>query len=92
MLIYWGLYPSWYKSRLYPSWYKRDEGGNNELLVTVWLEEKDDLKSITESRDRWTQSWNHMTMALQMKTKIIMIIIKTIASNYQMRNIAILYF
>ena len=47
--MYKRLYPSWYKSRLYPSRYKEDEGGNNEMLVTVWLEAKDD--SISGSRD-----------------------------------------
>ena len=39
--------------RLYPSWYKRDKGGNNKVLVTVWLEvwfeAKDD--SISGLRD-----------------------------------------
>ena len=56
--MYGRLYPSRYKSKLYPSRYKRDEGGDNNVLVTVWLEVKDDL--ILGSRDR------HVTMALQL--------------------------
>ena len=59
MLIYERLYLSHYKSKLYPSWYKRDEGGDNEVLVTVWLEVwlevwfkvKDELKLILQLRD-----------------------------------------
>ena len=35
--------------RLYPSWYKRNKGGNNKVLVTVWLEANDD--SISGSHD-----------------------------------------
>ena len=42
--------------RLYPSRYERDEGGNDKMLVTVWLEAKDE--SILGSRNR------HVTMAL----------------------------
>ena len=42
--------------RLYLSWYKRDEGGNDKVLITVWLEAKDEL--ISGSRNR------HVTMAL----------------------------
>ena len=56
--MYERLYPSRYESRLYPKWYKRDEGGDDEVLVTVWLEAKDD--SISISRDR------HVTMVLQL--------------------------
>ena len=56
--MYRRLYPSWCKSRLYPSRYKRDKGGNNEMLVTVGLEAKDE--SISGSRDR------HVTIALQL--------------------------
>ena len=44
--------------RLYPSRYKKDEGGNNKVLITVWLEAKNE--SISGSRDR------HLTMALQL--------------------------
>ena len=43
--------------RLYPSRYEKDEGGNNNVLVTVRLEAKDN--SISGSRDR------HVTMVLQ---------------------------
>ena len=42
--MYRRLYPSRYKSRLYPSRYKRDRGGNDEVLVTVRLEAKDDVE------------------------------------------------
>ena len=56
--MYGRLYPSRYESRLYPSWYERDKGGDNEVLVTVRLETKND--SILGSRDR------HVTMALQL--------------------------
>ena len=56
--MYGRLYPSRYESRLYPSRYERDEGGDDEVLVTVRLETKDD--SISGSRDR------HVTMALQL--------------------------
>ena len=42
--MYGRLYPSWYESRSYPSRYKGDGGGNNEMLVTVWLEVKDDVE------------------------------------------------
>ena len=51
--MYKRLYPSRYKSRLYLSWYKRDEGGNNKVLVTVWLEAK------------VTQYWNHVTINIE---------------------------
>ena len=44
--MYRRLYPSWYEGRLYPSRYKRDEDGNDEVLVTVWLKAKDELRSI----------------------------------------------
>ena len=60
MLIYERLYPSRYKSRLYPIRYKRNEGGNDEVLITVWLEAKDDL--ISRSCNR------HVTMALQLSS------------------------
>ena len=56
MLIYGRLYPSRCKSRLYPSQYEKNEGGDNEVLITAQLEAKD--KSILGSRDR------HVTMAL----------------------------
>ena len=42
--MYRRLYPSWYKSSSYPSRYERDEGGNNKVLITIWLEAKDDIK------------------------------------------------
>ena len=39
--------------RLYPDWYKRNKGGNNKVLITIWLniwlEAKDELKSILKS-------------------------------------------
>ena len=35
--MYRRLYSSWYKSKVYQSRYKGDEGGNDKLLVTVWL-------------------------------------------------------
>ena len=41
--MYRRLYPSWCKSRLYPSRYEGDKGGNDEVLIMVWLEAKDDL-------------------------------------------------
>ena len=44
--MYERLYPSRYESRLYPKWYKRDEGGDDEVLVTVRLEAKDESRSI----------------------------------------------
>ena len=47
--MYRRLYPSRYENRLYLSQYKRDESGDDEVLVTVWLEAKD--KSISGSRD-----------------------------------------
>ena len=53
--MYKRLYPNWYKSKLYPSRYKRDECGNNKVLVTieleVWLEAKDKLRLILGSHD-----------------------------------------
>ena len=59
--MYGRLYPSRYESRLYPSQYERNESGDDKVLITVWLEAKDD--SILVSRDR------HMTMALHKTNK-----------------------
>ena len=42
--MYGRLYPSRYESRSYPSRYEGDEGGNDEMLVTVWLEAKNDVE------------------------------------------------
>ena len=42
--MYGRLYPSRYESRSYPSRYEGDGGGNNEVLVTVRLEAKDDVE------------------------------------------------
>ena len=56
--MYGRLYPSQYKGRLYLSWYKRDEGGDDKVLVTVRFKAKDDL--ILGLRDRY------MTMILQL--------------------------
>ena len=36
--MYGRLYPSRYESRLYPSRYERDEGGDDEVLITVRFE------------------------------------------------------
>ena len=56
MLIYERLYPSRYESKLYSSRYKRDKGGDDNVLIMVWLEAKNDL--ILGLRDRY------VTMAL----------------------------
>ena len=41
--MYKRLYLSWYESKLYPSQYKSNKGGNDKMLVIVWLKAKDDL-------------------------------------------------
>ena len=50
--------------RLYPSRYERNEGGNNKVLVTVWLEVKDELRLIGIMWLLDIKS-DHVTMALQ---------------------------
>ena len=59
--------------KLHPSRYKKDAGGNNEMLITVWLEAKDELRSILRSMLRShnnnTESESHdlyAIMALQL--------------------------
>ena len=42
--MYRRLYSSWYESRSYSSQYDGEKGGNNKVLVTVWLEAKDDVE------------------------------------------------
>ena len=68
--MYRRLYLSWYKSRLYSSRYKRDESDDNKVLITVWLEVKNDL--ILGLRDR------NVTMALQLLSLLDVSLVKRI--------------
>ena len=68
--------------RLHPSWYERGAGGNNKVLITIWLKAKDEsrsiLKSMSGSRNCDTELELHdfhVTMALQLYQKHLFVLL-----------------